>query len=1280
MPIMDPVVSRNIRLAAQNNLVGGTFWDIDVDTFMRNNWGLGVLNADGSYRFDITLYAVWLEDEVWVTYESGSGTGNSRVQTGYLFEGTGRAEIGGDNAWTVSHTGTPYSVTGDVRTFGLMVFDDTGFEKPGYNFLGWRPVLPAGEYMTGALNRIFFPGEFLPSVRQNFRMVAQWVEHNDENSLETIDGRTVLSIDPTHDFVADPIITNAQVVLVPRGIGVLPRGAITANNAQQINLPTYLERVTVSGSDCVITDPENGLQIEQGAIISTSLRWLFINDSLRGMSDEFVPNIVAGEIQFNTATRAHESISNFRAYVVAQGNTRLLLDDSGPGNREVTGVRAFVGQTEKYRYELTAGTWGILYTSTDSGAARELIAFPSARAGAGAGGTIGGIELAGVSIFRPYAFAYINNASTIQMSASHTGVPITEISERVLFHSMITNLVLPTSVDNTHPYFLTGYHPHLATVTFGVANSNTSSWANVQNGILWYGENRLVYVLNNSSNTTFTLQDIGSEKTINTFGLYNLTRMNLASLQIDSHLAVGQTLRYAHFAANLPQSLNSIRATTSLRGFEWEIVNHLNLSNGLHIGGNAVLPITGMSTNHGAGAHNRFPIFVPATQMSAYMAAHPGRFDARVEGNSRFQVEEKTLLLCRGQVASGETALEQLVTQYGGNDLRFGMTITMPSMPSNFQREGMAFVGWQVEVSGYQVHYHTENLRFRAGERVQIGMIYRNATQTQDGSIYIQDQLRIVALWEEILVTFVYRHQTDTGISDFEERTFTGNDLRVFMEGNPGEIESTPVTLYDERLSRAWNEMAANDEAFFLPGSNHSFTVGTGVTSQRYQFVGWTTVSPSTNTNDLDGWLWTEFHRESNPTMNMSTGMVGTNQLRWLPEGTVDSLIEIDMTVNNGELRFYALYDRASANISYVYNTHNVRAERDTGNQPGFSVRRNYSIPFDANMGISIPAAAMDANNNSFMRRVTQIADRGFWYPFNRVPEELEPFVTGEIYIGENVRHIGRQAFERTNANRLTFAYNYYLVSPELIGGLVIGSNAFAYNYLLAGVNVYQGGGIYANILQLPGNTTEIGVRSFLENSSIEWMRLSHSQHRLRYIHAQAFENTYNMTSFFSLPATVMEIDASAFSLSGIKEFNAAGQTAGGYDVIGGNIVRISGPNTILVKYAPGSGSGTLPEDDYIIDVATLGVTRIGDRAFAGNRYVTHIIIPGTIRVGHAAFANSFDLISIQVNAATPTDFQHLAIDLNHNNAFYRVSSGVRISVPGSVGIWETAFGINQFD
>ena len=1366
--LLDPELTQRVLLGNRTAFVPSAWGDnfFEIDVARASEMATYVQHPDGSRTYEIILYAMWLTHSIVVTYIAehwdsttppvDAAVGGPLQQFGYLFVGGDRHAIGGLHAdtvgWRSNNPGmvqawNPFAplMPTDMRTFGLMTFNDTAFRKPGHNFVGWLPVTtrltnplnPLGAFPAGhSLGRMFFPGEFLPSVQESFHMLAQWAPWSenafvadgqggwtfDDARLEPVEsgisgtlspgqhgfryylrGQTILSIPGegsamfSPDFFLNrstPLETSANVIAFPRGFSVLPRHSIIANNATHINLPTGLLPLSPGVA------PENGLEIEARAIISSSLEWLYINDTLVGVDldmrnasgnrlpveaynpERTVYNIVGAPV--HRVSGAYISDTNFVAYVVRQGvlELELLPNIGGTPTQNVAinngrgGLHMFANQTQKYRFDEFTQAWGVLYSRTHDNqrnlipdAQRTLIAYPSARIPStlnSFGGTmpnsVANIEMQGVATVRSYAFMNTLNVQEVMMTHDVTISPLTRIERHAFYHTTTSHIRVPNTADlSLHNAFISGYNPFLARVGFGTGGSNISPHAYVADGILYFGNGvtnargHIIYVLATAGNMSMTHFTLGGNNVldVNRYALYNVTRMPLHGLALMAAIRLDTVpgVYHEHFMSDLPNTLNWVRTSTNIRTLDWRVLSHLYLTGGLTIeeinAGDPMVTIRnipGAFVSFSAGGvlpgatplpgPDMFPIFVARYDLAREYQRVTGM--PLVTLNSRFQTFEKRITYNRGLTDNSGLATganNNIEIPLNNQNLFYSMTHEILARPLQFQYPRYAFMGWKLELDGGR-----DPIIFQPGHTYEIGMFHIPQTM-----IYIQHHITLVAQWEEVLVNFIGRHESAPN---------------VFVEYDLIDLNIQLADANDDRTGQTvwpWEmPMAVPGTRLFLPGSRHYFIDEVG---NRWQFVGWSQTPRGSTTQS---WSWTHTPEAD----------------RFFPNGSAGTVVEL--IDRNNILTFYALYDRASTNIQYLNN----------GFEGGFTAVRDRNRNFDtfkgATPGISIPAAVMDATNFDWMRPVTQIGERGFWYPLAGNGNNL---LTGEIYLGENVSHIAPQAFEMTNATTLTFARNLVPIAEQgRLTNLSIANNAFAYNYLLQSVVI-------------PSSTVFIGARAFLENFAMTSATMGHGTPRLREIRESAFEGNRTMTQLFVIPSTVRVIGMFAFALIAIQNFeteNVLGGTityfdvgteapvsAGGraYVAIDGHLVMHNRGSAYwrLDAYAPGRQTAAFNVGS--LRGAGHAVTRIWHGAFAHHRHLVDVTVPHDVMAMDAAFAfaRRLETIRMGVGISNGANFQvnNFQENVGLYNAFRNVPP-VRILLPDGAPIqaWRNTYGL----
>ncbi|MCL2846931.1 MAG: InlB B-repeat-containing protein [Firmicutes bacterium] len=1244
--VMNPALGVSaVRLGSSNAATSDEFI-LDVDTAMRAGTPIGT-NPDGSLVFEITLHAIWSQEEVMISYIAGAGaTGATVAQAAYLFVDGIRHIVGGDNAMTIGANAI------DHRTYGVMVVDATGFDRPGYNFLGWLPTQaarvvpgtnPLGRFLGhGTLDRIFFPGEFLPSIRESMTMVAVWVPHGPLTATPTLIASNV-SLDglaenskSIHSIAAitTPITTAAQIVLVPRG-AELARSTIVATNAVHVGLPAPLTRGGESA------------RLAPGAIITAALEWVFINDGLVGFDGPVVGNIITGSVNPHTGA----VISAFREYIVAQGNLVLTFMDGSTTNVDTDVPYVFTHRTTKYRFDAYGQTWGILYTA---GSTRTLLGFPSARA-SDAVGTIGPVEMAGVTALAPYAFAYLNSGIT---TINVTGVQT--IPSRAFYNiNNVATLRLPNNPDLVIAHdFVAGFNPALASVRFGTTNEEvlelngdrtieTFEFMGVPSMLVETIDgdiSRIIYTLTSADfmTTEVNMDFTTGEVQINEYALWNFVPIQMTELRIGGFtplLGTQEGLRRAHFfgtayaylMASLPHTLQEIFVGENIRELDWTLVASLTLPRGMTIEYDPTASRIRLAGHAGilsvVGGANGFPVFLSTLALAnTYQNATASNL-ARIEGNSRFQTRAKTLTFNSGD-SNDEFALGALEFEHM---TAWGMPFTFPAPRADFVRPGYAFIGWKLVMNADQIAAGTPPyIIFPRGDTRTLAMTFTNTT------MYVQSTATFIAQWRVVYAEFIGLERVSQAFEMFDEievnanigiANAAGDDVTRMSSGH-----SADMSIHGTRFF-----MAHTDQGFIGPSGHH------------YGIVGWTTVARSA-TFDIDEWMWDNAADATRIMPIHPQHMTPAQRLAWL------HILDEDNFVT-----FYALYGRRSPNIEFVAST----MTHDIGTMVinGVAAQRNTTIEFEQNGHMTIPAWGpyIPAGQNAgFLRPVVEVAARGFMMTAG--------MLTGDIYIGEHVRAIRESAFEETHASSLTFAINETRFDAHrqnpATPSFVIEQNAFARNVVMGGEII------------IPSHTEVISQRAFIENHAVTAIGMSSGTPRLTTIGASAFEGSYLIQEFFVLPRTLHTIGLFAFTLTNISAFETENDIddmaaaayhfrsgIGAYDgmamfAVDGHLVihEESNDRFSLMLYAPGA-------QDAVFNVGTLWntlpeLTHIGNYAFSRHEWVRSIVLPDAITLGHGVFAYAFSLLHVYVEHENPIGSGGLLTNVTSSmNAFYGLPS-----------------------
>lgn len=393
-------------------------------------------------NYILRLYAIYANNNATVTYASKqSGTSENTELKFPVFSN-------GDYAQTKIGGKTVGYDSKDFAEYGITVLDDQDLTMwMGTNFVGWEAVLPDGvspELQDLFCNKIWFPGEYLPSVDFSFSFKPIRVSQSGEVKDVTVGNRVyrVLSLSSARskiDFTDD-----VDVVAFPRGNYTVKQGNIKINSNREVR---------------VIVPADGNIVLEPRSIICNTIKEFYIGDNL-------------------TITGSPVVGANFQAYRVKKGY-RLTANNGVPTE--------IMNASEKYDF---AASMSGLLVSQDGATLYGVPCHTNLTTA-----ELSTLIKQSITRIASYALSDINSLTTIDLSKSTN----LQIDENAIHNGNARNIVLPASVelDQTlvvSPSVLSGALTNLASVTFWDGNENTtpetSAWyAFVDNGFIYYVDN-----------------------------------------------------------------------------------------------------------------------------------------------------------------------------------------------------------------------------------------------------------------------------------------------------------------------------------------------------------------------------------------------------------------------------------------------------------------------------------------------------------------------------------------------------------------------------------------------------------------------------------------------------------------------------------------------------------------------------------------------------------------------------------------------------------------------
>jgi len=1148
------------------------------------------LNADGSRTYTITLFARYSDAEIHVNYLADASDTvdiNNERQTGFMFApGQVGIEIGGDNASTVG-MGRAGMTTDQLLTWGMMVRSDRGLPHlAGHNFFGWLPVAQRlqtstntlGVFPTGsALARIFHPGEFLPTMTDNFDLVAVWVPHTagavnlaniplTQNLVARLGGVTV-SVPNSHTSQirvwapattpSSQVTTNASHIILPRTLTSLGTEAIIANSATRIQFSHGPTPTTVAPR----------------AVISETLSSVYMHDGING------GNIIAGTV----STNGRVISTNMQTYITTQGQVTPVFQMSGSAPTNVIQSVSFTGQSTNFVYVTDEARTGILYRHAGGGN-RLLAAVPGART-LPAVGTL----MANVTTIQSYAFTSATNIGAMNLTLAPA--VFTTIEARAFYHTSISSMTMPTRTMTISPTFISGFNANFATFSGAAAANGLRVDSDSGFSRIFHIASGTVVYATAISGATVTIPAMNAQPyaffrmTIPT----TVTRFDVTGI---TQLAGVRGLYFEHFGVTLPNNIiNMTLNGTNIQTLDWRLFTQLQLNNGMRLTGlaNIINPSTGA-----ASQPNRFGVLVDTMAIAASYRAQPGVGPAMmVNGNSRFIAVNgpggngMEIRYNRGVLGSPGVPSIIPAEIHTVNGLAFGQqhTFLNPMADSSpiagFLHDGHVFTGWRVNLTAAQ------NTGLTAAQRTALGMpsgqtwfiIPAGGVRTigmlfDANTIFIDGYITVIATWIEVLVSFVGREGLDAanqvGLFNMTIQIWNGTSWDV-------------SNMYDPRLGVAGTQIR-------MPGANHSMVAF----GYRTQLVGW--IQSATPVN----WRW------------YSTAPAN----RIFPDGSATFTLTSSITT------FQGLYDFASSNVNYTIAATSVTATRNT------------TVAFDANNRISIPAAVYNSITG-LMRPVTHIAENAFNHSIEShsiwIGENIQEIGTGAFQMVRSLAlRFGANELPVATRNTLpaltigtrAFAYNYTLPSVTIPSNVTtIGERAFLENFALATVTISEG----TERLNTIGTSAFESARSLADFGVIGAASEHYIPRSVRAIGRFAFTLTDITT--FRTTATMTTAVSQWHGVAGSRTIFVAEHGHLFERLETGSINR-------LVLYAPGQTSQSVN-----LDATAAAFNRVGADAFAHHRHVRSIFVPSRMNVENGAFGNMHRLENLYLQHNTPALF-----------------------------------------
>ncbi|MBO5229210.1 MAG: leucine-rich repeat protein [Clostridia bacterium] len=397
-------------------------------------------------NYKLKLYAVYATDYATIIYDylkytnqNGTDYNNTELKFPVYSNGNyNKTALGGS---TVGYD-SPLFVD-----YGISVLDDSTLAVySGTNFIGWKAKLSDGvnpaikEYFE---NKIWFPGEYLPSVDFDVEFEPIREQCSDE-VVEISVGKRVYRVLLLKKGT-DNINFNGSVDIVafPRGTYTLKRDSVVINSDREVHI------VLPSNAESVIT-------LEPMAIQCNTIKEFYVGENL----------LVSGTPVYG---------DDFQAYRVQKGYR--IMDENG----EPTAV---LNASEKYDF---ASTLLGLLVSKDG---KVLYGVPS-HVQVTADNLLNFLVEKSIEEIKSYAFTNINNYSVINLGLNLANNQKLKIEANAIFNGIATHIILPVSSSENvglvvSPSAIAGSQRNLRTVTFGDANNTQTWYAFVDGGFVYY--------------------------------------------------------------------------------------------------------------------------------------------------------------------------------------------------------------------------------------------------------------------------------------------------------------------------------------------------------------------------------------------------------------------------------------------------------------------------------------------------------------------------------------------------------------------------------------------------------------------------------------------------------------------------------------------------------------------------------------------------------------------------------------------------------------------------
>jgi len=466
-------VNPYLQLSNQNNTTS-TPYTINVDGYAEQVTGL---------NYTLRLYAVYANDYATIEYSQKNEATALKLPVfsngDYAHSTIGGRTVGYDSA--------------DFAAQGVAVLDDSDLMwSSAWNFIGWEAVLPDGvsdEIKAQLANKIWFPGEYLPSVDFGFTFNPLHVVKSNQVQEVTVGNRTYRVLALLSGTSKVNYTGSVDIVALPRGDYTVKQGNIIINSDREVH---------------VLVPSEGNITLEPRAIQCNTIKEFYVGENL-------------------TITGSPVVGDNFQAYRVQKGY-RILNDDGS--------ISAIVNASAKYSF--AASMSGLLVSADET----VLYGVPSHTTMTTA--SLLNFINQSVTEIVGYALSDLNNMTTINLAKNSN----LQIDALAIFGGNVSNVILPAGDATTNvvvdPQVLAGALTNLTSVTFGDATTTATWYAFVDSGFVYYVDNlvitdaktHLMYAtrLVKLNNLTYTNNNLTIADTVTTIEPYALAGLDWSKI------------------------------------------------------------------------------------------------------------------------------------------------------------------------------------------------------------------------------------------------------------------------------------------------------------------------------------------------------------------------------------------------------------------------------------------------------------------------------------------------------------------------------------------------------------------------------------------------------------------------------------------------------------------------------------------------------------------------------------------------------------------------------